>query len=744
MMGRLRATGGDGRAPLASLAMALVLGSAAASCTGDGANTGDDGGLDAGDGSPSEMQNPADTHETLDASKNVDGPRALLSSTSLVFPPVSCGSARAERLTVANRGSSTLKISASIAGSAFSVSPAVFQVAPGKSGALTVLATVPGSATSGVPVVGVLTLYTNDPTQKNVVIGLSATPTGPTLAILPDLAFAFSPRAIGNPAPPLTLTLSNTGNAPGTFTFGAPGSPFSLSLDGPDGEPLAVTEQTTVTLKAGATWSATAGFTPPSTILMTAMSNITTTGATCGASDAFLYFSGQGAVASVTGWPATIDFGPAVCGGAAPANQTFTLTNSGVVDAEMTMVSLTGAPGFSTDAKVRRAIFAEGNCITTVTAPPVPVNSPLTSITATLTIETDADSSMHVITLTEEPSGAILAFDTSPTPNFGSFGSIMLLESATQYFEVVNNGSAPATVTLAASANGPTGAPSPFSISPSVFTIGPGAAQTVSATFTPLVVRAVTGGITMTTASGSICGTLPEPIPLSGSGLGGGPTITPSSLSFPATCGGAAPGAQSFIVRNDGTANLTWSMSGPTGAGASQYSLTADPTPGILIPGAFATVNVAAQAIPSPAPNATPAAFAAQVRITTDVPLDTPHVVSLGETPLGDQLSFSTPTPLRFGEISIDTTVSQTFTIANNANAGSPPANVSFSVGGTGAAGYSVPPPVTGMTPGATSSEGINFSPTSAARYTATLAALTADALCTPIPPPLTLTGAGM
>jgi hypothetical protein len=121
----------------------------------------------------------------------------------------------------------------------------------------------------------------------------------------------------------------------------------------------------------------------------------------------------------------------------------------------MTSVSLTGAPGFTTNAVVGRPIVANGGLFAVqLSAPAVAAYSPVTPVTATLTIETDADTSSHAITLTEEPSGAILAFDTKATPDFGSFGPIQLLGSATQFLNVTNTGTAPANIVLVASTNG--------------------------------------------------------------------------------------------------------------------------------------------------------------------------------------------------------------------------------------------------------------------------------------------------
>jgi len=91
-------------------------------------------------------------------------------------------------------------------------------------------------------------------------------------------------------------------------------------------------------------------------------------------------------------------------------------------------------------------------------------------LSAMLTVQTDADVSPHAISLVVEPSGAVLAFDTSATAGFGNFGQVVLLESATQSFSVTNTGSAAATVTLA------TGRGSPFTVSNATFSI-PAAAR---------------------------------------------------------------------------------------------------------------------------------------------------------------------------------------------------------------------------------------------------------------------------
>jgi hypothetical protein len=162
-----------------------------------------------------------------------------------------------------------------------------------------------------------------------------------------------------------------------------------------------------------------------------------------------------------------------------------------------------------------------------------------------------------------------------------------------------------------------------------------------------------------------------------------------------------------------------------------------------LLPGASAVIDVSAQAIPSPATNPSPSAYAAQLTITTDVPFDPPHVVSLGETPIGDQLAFSVSGPLRFGHVPLQTMLSQPFIVTNNANAGSAPATVSFVLSGTGADGYTTPAPLSNLGPGSALPGSLTFFPTAAVSYPAMLAAVTTDPLCTPLPAPVPVSGTG-
>jgi hypothetical protein len=445
--------------------------------------------------------------------------------------------------------------------------------------------------------------------------------------------------------------------------------------------------------------------------------------------------SGQGAVGTVTGWPtAPLDFGPADCGGKGASAKSFTLQNSGTVDAHIISSTLTGA-SFNTTGYVGTAIPAGGVLTIVARAPAVPSPSPLTPITATLAIKTDADDDTHVVTLTEHPRGAVLAVDTSATPSFGDFGPVVLLRSASQPFTIKNQGNGSADVTVATTG--------PFQAATPTFTLPATQSQSNTVTFAPVAANGANGTLALVTKS-PVCAVVPAPLALTGTGVGGGPTVAPTTLLFGAPCGLGTPAPQSFTIRNDGQANMTWTAPVLTGPGASRYSVAIDPPPGLLTPGSSSVITVTAQAVPSPTPDPSPDAYEAQLVIDTDVPLDPHHVVGLHTVPLGDQLSFSID-GVRFGQLPIATSMTQSFTVLNHANTGTAAANLALVVGGASASAYAVAPgTAANLAPGAaSSSQVVTFAPPSPAPYPATIAIQTSDPLCTALPAPLAVSGTG-
>jgi hypothetical protein len=675
-----------------SLAAMLVCVAALAGCdTSDESRVGDAGIKYSGDG-------PVYNYVPVDAGEEATvplGPVAALSSYYVDFGPVACGDGTQQTLTFINNGDSTLNVAAMVSGTNFSLSPSSLAVpAGGMIASMTVTAAVPGSAPAGTLLKGALNVTTNDPTQTTITVPLQVMPTGATLTTMPANTLDFPESEVGENNPQ-SFFLKNQGNAGATVTLGPPSNALFAYQTLPEGG---------ISLNGGDTFTGTVFFTASDTNTASGTSSIVVSGTQCGTPISALSFTGSGGFGHLTDWPTVIDFGPAPCGGQAPAPQSFTITNTSTVDARVTSISITPPDsGFTTSADVG-FFFGGGHAAhpIIVQAPAVPSPSPLTPITATITIMTDADSTPHTITLQEEPAGAVLGFDTSATPSFGSFGQVVLLLSSTQTFAVTNTGSASADVTLttAGAAAGGSGADvdagagdagadatvggsaaPPFGIAITNFSIPAQGTQTDMVTFTPGTGKVYVDGVTMT-ATGSICSVLPAPLPISGIGLGGGVSLAPSAVAFTPTCGGPAPDPQLVTLTNSGPSDLTWSLGPLTGPGAAQYTVTALRTPGLLTSGQSAALRVTAKAIPSPAPNPSPAALAAQFSITTDIPLDSPHVVPLSDTPLGDQLSLSVDS-LRFGQYPLDhVTPPQSFTVTNAANPGSSPANLTLALAG--------------------------------------------------------------
>ena len=729
------------------------------------------------------------------------------------FGAVNCGATGSQTLTIANEGTAALAVQATVVGTGFSIAPTSLSVPAGSSSSLVVSVGVPSTSKAGAPLAGSLTIFTNDQTSTSIAFGLSATPTGATIELAdqseqPLSTIGFGSARVNTPATPVSFQLVNVGNAPATVMVGpptltSPGGQFSLNGVAPDAG-------VSLMLGAHSGWLGTAEFTPTGTTTAKASSSISVNGTICGASPSTISYAGAGSVGVINGWPVNgIDFGAANCGGTAPAPKSFTLTNSGPVGATITGVTFAGdgGAGFSTNLQAGESIAPDGGLSVTVTAPPVSAPGNVTPITTTLVINTDADqtSTGTSVTLREEPTGAILKFDTADTTTglpaattFGSFGASPLLgQPQSQKFGVTNTGNAPATVALFASTNvaaatdaGPVDAsadgeavagtpPAPFTVGLSPLTVPPApqTEATDTVVFAPVVAGGNTGSLGVMVAPPGLdagadagaqtylCAPLPSSLSLAGTGIGGSPNISPTSLTFNASCGSPAPPAQQTIVlTNTGTVSMNWWISGSiTGLGAAQYTVSTTPTGApivdagpaeamVLAPGMTETLYVSAK--PLPGGVTSPTQLNAQFTVETDVPYDSPHVISLQEIPIGDQLAFWPPT-LGFGYVPLASspapTLPQTFTVTNYANAGSAPAQFTLAVQGTGQSAYTPTswPASQGtslsLAPGESLTESVAFAPAVPSQpgaQVATVAISTTDSLCTSsLPAPIQLFG---
>ncbi len=701
-------------------------------------------GTDAPKDSPSTMDvvvvdSPVDSPEDSPKDSPVDSPKdapgdapgdgcsgavAQFSTNPINEGAGNCGASAGvtQTFSIKNTGCSNLTVSASIGGTVFTASPTSLTVAPGNTGTITVKAVVPASSTAGSAISGSMALTTNDPGHASATIPLSVTPTGATLAWASSspTAASFGTQPENQAATPISLTLQNTGNASASVAFGTPSNAqFSLSPS-----------SATITGSGGNT-TLTAGFTPNTTTASTATSTFTVTGAVCGASSvSSLSFSGQGGTGAVTGWPTTTeDFGGGDCGGSAPAAQQFTLTNSGSLAAHITAITFAGTSGYATNATVGEAIPANGGTITvTLTAPAIPFPSAVPgSYGGSVTFTTDvAGDTPHQINLTEHAVGAILAWDTSATPNFGNFGTVPAGTNANQGFAVVNSGNATSSVTLAAN--------TPFSVLPATFNVSGGSNQSDSATFSPQTFGPFTSPLVM--SGTNLCKPVPAALNLTGTGQAGGLSLSSQSLQFTVNCGATAA-SQTITLTNKGNAPFDWNAQLPNATNSDAlYSFS--PSSGtIAANGGTATITVSPVAMPQYPANTNPSSFADSITITTDIPNDTAHTVSLSETPLGDILSVK-PSSLGFGSIPVSTSSTvQTFVVVNGANAGTATANVTVtSSDGTDFPVNGAASITTTAAPGGQSADiSVQFNaPATAGPYSSNIDLATTDVLCAPLP----------
>jgi hypothetical protein len=672
----------------------------------------------------SPADSPADAPKDAPADAPGDGCTgavAVFSTGTVSLGNGNCGGAAVTKTyTIQNTGCTSLTVGATTSGTGFSVSPSSLMVAAGMTGTLTVSATVAQSSTAGSAISGSLKLTTNDPAHASGTIPLSVTPTGATLAWAASSPTTanFGVQPINQAATPITLTLDNTGNAAVSITLATPSnSQFTIS-------------PSTANIAAAGNSTLTAGFTPNTTTASSATSSFTVTGAVCGTSVSSLSFSGQGGTGSVTGWPTgTEDFGGGACGGSAPAAQTFTLTNSGSVAAHITAITFAGYSGYATNATVGEAIPANGGSITvSLSAPVIPYPSAVPgSYGGSVTFTTDvAGDTPHQINLTEHAVGAILAWDTSATPGFGNFGTVPAGTNANQSFAVVNSGNASSSVTLAAN--------TPFSILPATFNVSGGSNQSDTASFSPQTFGPFTSPLVM--SGTNLCQPVPAALNLTGTGQAGGLSLSSQSLAFTVNCGQTAT-AQTITLTNQGNAPFNWNAQLPNGMSSDTlYSFS--PASGTIgANGGTATITVSPVAMPQYPTNTNPSAFADSITITTNIPNDTAHTVSLSETPLGDILSVK-PSSLNFGSIPVSTSsTAQTFVVVNGANAGTPTANVTvnssdgvdFPVNGAASI-------TTTAAPGGQSADiSVQFNaPANPGPYTSNIDLATSDVLCAPLP----------
>ncbi|MHB8877256.1 MAG: choice-of-anchor D domain-containing protein [Myxococcaceae bacterium] len=657
-----------------------------------------------------------------------DTPIADVSPAALDFQQAGCGSASTKEVTVANTGSAALTFSASVgASSAFSVSPASGTVEPGQSVKLTVTATVAATATPGMDLQGMLSLTTNDAAGKKDV-ALTAKASGVTLTLTPSVV-SFGVLPVNTQAPPLPLTLTNTGNMAATVSFTQPSdTQFSLTWTG---APAAVT------LEPGASLAGLqAGFKPSKITPGSTSAGIDVTQPKCGASVASIPMTGQGTNGAVGLSTSDVFFGASgrVKCGTQAASQTFNVTNAGNQAFSWTGTLAKGAASPFSFTPTSGTVPANGGSTTiTVSSSAIPAQASTAqeAFGDTLNLVTDvANDTSHPITLHQTASGAILSF----SPASVDFGQVPVNNTASAPFAIVNDGNTTPTVTL-------TPDNTKFSLNPSGPMPAPGGASTsVTGTYAPgTAVTPESALVQLTLDAGEpLCAPLPAALAMTGQGTSGSVSYSPVALDFGGVNCGTAAASRTVTFRNNG--NQAYTITPVLGRDAgSPYAVTMAPSTGVVaIDGGTVVITVAPKPIPQTSA-VTPNLYGDTLTVTTDVTADSPHDIPLRMTARGSIFAISA-TSINFGSVALGATASSQFTTSNTGNAAGA---LVFTPGQPGIFNL----PSNAMVNANTSSSQTGaFTPMAVASYTdtATIAAGSATVLCQPLPfASMSLAGSG-
>ena len=594
-------------------------------------------------------------------------PQLAASTASVNFGTVSVGVKGTSTLSLTNAGSADLTISlVALTGAEFGISgittPTTLVAGQSAQVNLTFSPTAAGSAT------GSLSITSNDPTNPTLTVPLSGNGTNATTGQL-------------------------TANAT-TVTFGTVATGSSANKQ------VQVTNSGNVTVKiAGITTTgtgmSTTGLTPPATlspsqsVMLTASFAPQAAGAVAGTlkivSDATnspltINLSGTGAQAGLSVSPSSFNFGSVVDG--QTKSQTITVTNTGTAALTIAQLSVSGSAYSASGLTTPASVAAGGKTTFSVLFAPTTAGS----LAGTVSITSNAPNSPNVVSLTGTGTAATVTLTASPSSL--SFAGVNAGSSSSKSVTVTNSGNSSVTisqVSINAKDFKQTGITTPV-------TLAAGKTASMNVSFSPTASENVTGNITISSSQGAS-----SVIPVTGSAVQPGLTVTPSSASFGNVTVGS-PTSQSIQLKNSGTGTLTISQVSVSGSGFSTGTLALP-----LSISAGQTSSFSVQFSPSSAGDSTGA-----VTVVSNAPTS-PTSISLSGTGVAatKTLTFSSSS-LSFGSVNAGSSSTKNITITNSGNASVTISQITES--GTGFSLSNAGTPVT-LTAGQQLVLGVTFSP---------------------------------
>jgi HYDIN/CFA65/VesB family protein/ASPM-SPD-2-Hydin domain-containing protein/centrosomal CEP192-like protein len=619
-----------------------------------------------------------------------------LSQPSINFGSVSVGSKSTSNLLLSNSGTTNLTISLlTLTGAEFTIggitTPTTIAAGQSAQVAVTFSPTASGSAS------GSLSITSSDSTNPTLTVPLSgsgsSTPTGQLSANPTSLSFGT--MATGTSADK-QVVLTNTGTAA-----------VSISSVSAAGTGLTISGVTTpATLNPSETATLTVKFAPTAAGAVSGSIKIVSD---AGNSALTIPVTGTGAQAGLTISPASFNFGSVVDG--QTKSQTITITNTGTADLTVAQLNVSGT-AYSVSGLVTPAtVAAGGNVKFSVLFAPTTA----ATLSGTVSIASNAPNSPNVLSLSGTGTAASVTLSSNPTSL--SFTNVNAGSSSSKNVTVTNSGNTSLTVsqiTVNAKDFAVSGMTTPT-------TLAAGQNATMSVAFKPSASENITGNITIMTSQGAS-----DVIPVSGSGVQPGLTITPSSVGFGSVTEGS-PSSQTIQLSNSGTGTLTVTQVSVAGTGFSTGTLS---LPISLASGNATTFNV--QFAPTTAGNAS-----GSVTIVSNAP-NSPALVALTGTGVAatQTLTFST-TNLGFGNVNTGNSSTQSVTVTNSGNSSVSISKISESGSGFTLTGAGTP--VT-LSVGQSLTFGVVFSPSAAGSASGTVT-VTSNAAGSPVTIALSGTG---
>jgi len=348
------------------------------------------------------------------------------------------------------------------------------------------------------------------------------------VAIGPAL-LQFSTFTVGVTSPPQSTILRNMGTAPLTISNKTVAGDF------------AETDDCGTSVAAGSFCTFTVAFTPTAPGLR--LGNILLADDASG-SPHFINLVGEGSSSIATLSPQSLAFSSVLVGQTSAA-QTITLWNTG--NATLNISSIETSANFAETGNCPPALAFGFSCQIQVTFTPTVGGT----LAGSLTVTDDAPSSPQTIALSG--SGYVTTGTFTP-PSLTFVNTALVSTSSPQAVTVTNTGNVAMTVSGVTVTSG-------FAQSNNCSSVPTNGTCTISVTFAPTTSGTQNGTLTINdNAQGN-----PHAVTLSGMGIAGVASISPSILTFSAATVGTTSAAQTLTLTNTGNGPLTISGVQPTG-----------------------------------------------------------------------------------------------------------------------------------------------------------------------------------